>query len=202
MSMYLYSILAAVAFAWSLRHIKAGPASALEVLAFSWFYIIDTIVNLAYTALFATTWFLVLSQQADAGVGQAMNDTAGFTDPTHVVSSVTITPTQIAGDQKSAFDGTPASQPAALGQGVLHPEQYPSIFALVAILLIKVYFILIVMSFARTVVKATEGSSISPYGGWRQTAYKWMTKGSYWSPGEDLRLSKARSSRRSDETRR
>lgn len=203
MSMYLYSILAAAAFAYSLRHIKAGPSSSLEIIAFSWFFFVDTVINFAYTALFATTWFLVLSQQPSGSTGAAMNESAGFTSPTHTVSGVTVIPTLAAnGVQKTDFEVIPASQPIGLGEGVLQPEQLPSIVALVAILLFKLYFVLVIMSYAREIIKQVEGSSMSPYMGWRRQAYNWLTKGSYWPSSDTLRLSKSRSTRRSEEERR
>lgn len=203
MSMYLYSIIAAIAFAYSLRHIKAGSSSAFEIVAFAWLCIFDTLINFGFTALFATTWFLVLSQQTDSTTGAAMNETAGFTNPTNTVASVDVLPTlDSKGNPVTALAGTSASSPPGLGGSVLHPEQYPSIFALAAILFIKLYFILVVLSYARQMVRAVDGDSITRYSGWKSQCYQWMTKGRYWRPKEDLRLSKTRSSRRSDEVRR
>lgn len=202
MSMYLYSIIAAVAFAYSLRHIKAGAASSLEIVAFAWFFLVDTFINFAYTALFATTWFLVLSQQGTGSAGAAMNESAGFTSPVHTVSEVTIVPTQVPGGERTVFETTPTANPPALGESVSHTEQLPSILVLVAILLIKVYFILVVMSFAREVIKQVHGSSMAPYVGWKHQAFSWLTKSSYWPTGQDLRLSKSRSTRRSEEEHR
>lgn len=201
MSMYLYSIGAAAIFAYSLRHIKQGPASAFEILIFSWFYVLDTVINLAYTALFATSWFLVVSQQPSGAAARVMNDTAGFTSPTHTVSSVIFHATQAAdGTPITEVHGTPADHVPVLSESVLHPEQLPSVITLGLILLIKVYFILIVMSYARNIVVRASSSSLPPYDGYKQRFFRWMTKGSYWSMQDDnLRLSKTRSSQR-DET--
>ncbi|CCX35414.1 Putative uncharacterized protein [Taphrina deformans PYCC 5710] len=203
MSMYLYSIMAAGLFAHSLRHIQGGPSSTLEVVSFAWLYVLDTLINFGYTALFASTWFLVLSQQGGSGTADAMNDTAGFTSPTHTVSSVTVAPTRLPdGSAGTVLDSVKAGQVPALGEAVLHPEQIPSIVALVGILLVKIYFCLVVLSFARVLVRKTNSGSMSPYQGWQEKAYSWMTKGGYWSTPEDLRLSKTRSLRRSAENTR
>lgn len=208
-SMYLHSIVAAAVCAYSLRHIKAGPGSTLQVVSFAWFYLFDTLVNFGYTALFATSWFLVLSQQQGQGLGggvtQAMNDTAGFTHPTHTVSSVTVVvPTGSAdgGQGGTGMTGTPASGPPALGETVLYPEQIPSIVALVGILMIKVYFILVVFAYARVLVAKVESNYMASYSGWQRRAYAWMTRGTYWEDESDLRLSKSRSSQRNDPARR
>lgn len=200
LSMYLYSVLAAFVIGFSLRYIQHPETSGLEILSFAWFFLLDTLINLGYTALFATSWFLVLSQSSSPGkAADAISDSAGFTSPKHTVSSVIVSPTQVPGHAPgTGLMGVPADSVPALGESVLHPEQIPSLLALIAILLVKAYFILIVFSFARQVVRVTEESKgPTPYvGGWSELAYKWLSRGSYWHPASDLRLSKTRSQAR------
>lgn len=185
LSMYIYSILAAVAFATSLRYIQSS--SPLESLLFAWFFMVDTVINFAYTALFATSWFLVLSQSNGAGsAGSAIAEGAGFTSPSVTVSSVVVVPTSAVVTEHLS------EQVPVLGDSVLHPEQYPSIAALVLVLLVKAYFTLIVCSFARDVVS----QSTVNYTDWRNRVYTVLSSGSYWRSKQDLRLSKTRSQAR------
>jgi hypothetical protein len=157
--MYIYSIAMTAFFLWTLGPVRRSEVVPTVLFAFA--YLIDSVINIAYTALFATTWFLVLSQQGSGSklVG-AMNDTVGFTNPSHTVSSVIVAPTPIPG----TVTGTPSQDVAGVGQGALHPEQYPSIAALVLILLIKAYFVLVVLSYARSLALRQDlpsGDSIS-----------------------------------------
>src|SRR5690349_11470928 len=80
-SMYLYSLLALVVLITLMPHIR--KSSPLQCLALAYFYLIDTILNGGYTAIFAGTWFLTISAAAmdtgiDAPGSETMNDTAGF----------------------------------------------------------------------------------------------------------------------------
>ena len=59
-SMYIYSCFALLLTAFLAPHIR--KQSPFQCLAFAWFYIIDTILNTAYTLAFSFTWFLLVSQ--------------------------------------------------------------------------------------------------------------------------------------------
>ncbi|KAI1875794.1 uncharacterized protein JN550_002080 [Neoarthrinium moseri] len=65
-SLYVYSVLALGILAFCLPHIR--KQTPFQNLAFAWLYIIDTVVNTAYTTLFAVSWFLALE---DVGPKQA-----------------------------------------------------------------------------------------------------------------------------------
>ncbi|ORY78136.1 Inositolphosphorylceramide synthase subunit Kei1-domain-containing protein [Protomyces lactucae-debilis] len=192
LSMYLYSIIMTVLFLWMLGPVRRQEAVPTVLFAFA--YVLDSAINIAYTAIFATSWFLVISQQGSTSklVG-AMNDTAGFTHPSHTVASVVVAPTPIPG----TVTASPSESLAGVGQGALHPEQYPSIAALVLILLVKAYFVLVALSYARTLVIQYEEPNEASIQG---RLYRLLTASGYWRGGkDDLRLSKARSSNREDD---
>jgi len=119
---------------------------ALKVLGLAWVYVLDTIINTAYTLLFSLGWFVVLSRHLDqdaAGVGagiavpgsQTMNETAGFTDPEHTVSEVKIVatpaPGALTGYQATAYGSYEGS--TTLGGAVFGRDGVSSITVLALI---------------------------------------------------------------------
>lgn len=166
LSMYIYSIIALVITVLLSSHIRSQ--SPFHCLALACFYILDSVINAAYTAAFGITWFLVLSQHhSDAngnkapGVGgSTIDETAGFTNPQYNVShvEVSVAPGEgaPAGDQVVTV-GQPGSPTTAsgpsLGHGVLQPESMSSIITICALWAVRVYFVLVVMSYARLVLR-------------------------------------------------
>lgn len=169
LSMYIYSLLALCAIAILGPHIRSQ--SPFQCLALAWFYVLDSIINAAYTAAFGITWFLVISQHHSAKSGEApipgaggstIGDTAGFTSPKYNVSAVEVAATPAAGltdGQDAVAVGIPAGGSAtysgspSLGHGVLQPESMSSVIVIVALWAVRVYFILIVLSYARFVLR-------------------------------------------------
>jgi len=160
LSMYIYSLLALVFTAFLAPHIR--KQSPLQCLALAWFYVLDTLVNAAYTAAFGVTWFLVVSQHhSDAqgakapGVGgSTMDDTAGFTSPKYNVSHVEITASPGQGAVTIGIPGASTSAPGpSLGHGFAQPESVSSILVICALWAVRVYFALIVLSYARFVLR-------------------------------------------------
>ncbi|PGH18457.1 hypothetical protein AJ79_00527 [Helicocarpus griseus UAMH5409] len=161
LSMYIYSLLGLALTALLAPHIRLQ--SPLQCLALAWFYLLDSIINAAYTAAFGITWFLVISQHhnsvsATSGPGSStMDDTAGFTNPKFNVSSVRVDGADGKGVVASA---QPASAPAgtvsgnktgapSFGNGVLQPESLQSIAIICTLWTIRIYFVFVMMSFAR-----------------------------------------------------
>ncbi|KFY09200.1 hypothetical protein V491_08340 [Pseudogymnoascus sp. VKM F-3775] len=140
-SMYLYSLIALVILVTLMPHIR--KSSPLQCLSLAYFYLIDTILNGAYTAVFAGTWFLTLSAAAkdaeiDAPGSETMSDTAGFTNSD--ASSIS--------DAAAAAGGSPS-----LANGAAISESVPSILIIVFLTLVRVYFALVLFSFARQVLR-------------------------------------------------
>ncbi|EXJ94440.1 hypothetical protein A1O1_02836 [Capronia coronata CBS 617.96] len=166
LSMYCYSLVALVLTVYLAPHIR--KQSPLQCLALAWFYVLDSIINAAYTAAFAVTWFLVLAQH-DAGQTEkkgpgasTMDEASGFTDPKYNVSRVEVvaTPqTGLTGGQDAVAAGVPASSPAgsgsngALQQAVLGAENLNSIGIIITLWTIRAYFCLIMLAFARMVIR-------------------------------------------------
>ena len=174
LSMYIYSFLALILTALLAPHIRRQ--SPFHCLALASFYICDSLVNAAYTSAFAVTWFLVISQQHSAAVGNrpdtagasTIDDTAGFTSPAFNVSHVDIA---ITPGHEAVAVGTPGGLAATAGEpsfghGVLQPESISSIVVICALWATRVYFMLVVMSYARLVLRQhSTPSSASHVGG-------------------------------------
>ena len=141
-------------------HIR--KATPFHNLALAWLYLLDTIINTAFTAAFAVTWFLAVSaNDSNQGVPSAapgagmIDDTAGFTSPEYNVSNVHIIATGGQGAVAFATSGAKAGATGSprLGHGVQIEESIPSIMVVVFLTMIRVYFILVVMAYARQVLR-------------------------------------------------
>lgn len=164
LSMYIYSLLALGLTTFLFPHIR--KQSPLQCLALAWFYLLDSVINAAYTAAFGVAWFLVVSQHYNnapaSGPGSdTMGDTAGFTNPKYNVSSVEIAAGPADGAVAAAY---PASTPAgssgggtggtpSVGNGVIQPESFQSIAFICSLWTIRVYFIFVMLAFARQTLR-------------------------------------------------
>ncbi|KAI1939524.1 hypothetical protein LOZ66_002836 [Ophidiomyces ophidiicola] len=165
LSMYIYSVFALILTAFLTPHIR--KQTPLYCLALAWFYLIDSIVNAAYTATFAVSWFLVMSQHRHtpaSGLGSlTIGDAAGFTKPKYNVSSVRVSPGDgvASTEPATALSGTTSGKPS-LGNGVLQPESLQSIGVICTLWTIRVYFVLIMMAFARQCLRQYAFSPKAP----------------------------------------
>jgi len=166
LSMYIYSLIGLVITASLMPHIR--KQSPFECLALAWLYILDTLVNAVYTTVFAVTWFLTVSathsENSDLPIkapgGSTIDDTAGFTSPKYNVSQVDIIAFPSDGMAKRqdavafATIGTAAVSAASpsVGHGLQLAESLPSIIAIIVFTLIRIYFIFVVMAYARQVL--------------------------------------------------
>lgn len=178
LSMYIYSVFALVLTAYLANYIR--KQSPFHCLALAWFYIIDSIINAGYTVAFAMTWFLVVHQHFSgdgAGVvagpgsaGKMIDDTAGFTSPEHNVSHVDIVATPAQGlttGQDAVAVGIPGVPAAAggpgLGNAMLQPESIPSIIVICFLWAVRLYFIFVMMAYARAVLRQRLSESNDPH---------------------------------------
>lgn len=114
LSLYVYSVIALGLLAYCLSHIR--KQTPFQNLAFAWLYIIDTVVNTAYTTLFAVSWFLAL-------------ETVG----------------------PKASEPTETDEPPMGGfMGAVDTSTAMSL--IVVFSLIRIYFMLVVMAYARSVL--------------------------------------------------
>ncbi|KAI9728566.1 MAG: hypothetical protein M1834_007594 [Cirrosporium novae-zelandiae] len=174
LSMYIYSLGALVLAFILAPHIR--KASLLPNLVLAHFYTLDTLINASYTIVFATTWFLVLANPSNpTGPGASTIDaTSGFTSPannfTHV--SVTASPADgTTGSQDAVAVGITANSSPSLVAGgppaevVLHPESLSSVLIITSLSLVRVYFCLVVLAYARSVLRTHISlSAIRNYG--------------------------------------
>lgn len=161
LSMYIYSLLALGLTAYLAPHIRTQ--SPLHSLALAWFYTIDSVINAAYTAAFGVTWFLVLAQhnagQSPGAKGPGagtIDDTSGFTNPDHNVSLVDVEADGVIGTPASSPAGTEPSTSAAKGKlshSVLQPESMNSLGVIIALWTIRLYFCVVMLSYARMVLR-------------------------------------------------
>ena len=123
----------------------------MNVVAYAYFFTLDFVINVFYTILFALLWVLVVSNpDSTPAVGrnafENANGGAGLVDPLYTLAQVTPTPTPIPFKESHAsmFTETGAD-PGSAG------TTFSSI-SITIFLLIKVYFIIIVFSYARSLV--------------------------------------------------
>lgn len=139
-----------------------SPDQPLKVLALAWLFVLDTVINSVYTALFGASWFIVLAQHLNdeptSGKGvpgaDTINDTAGFTDPEHNVSKVDVVATPASGvltGQDAVAAGTPSEGLSAAGTpAVFQSGSMASVTVISALWAIRLYFCLIILSYARS----------------------------------------------------
>lgn len=160
--MYFYSLVVLGLICYLAPHIKRQ--SPLQCLALAWLYLLDSFINAGYTLLFGAGWFILLARHlgedatpSDGSLpgGKMMNDTAGFTSPEQNVTRVDVVATPepglMAGQDAvavgSSGDGT------TLGNAVFQSGSIASISVISALWLVRIYFCLIVMAYARGVLR-------------------------------------------------
>jgi inositol phosphorylceramide synthase regulatory subunit len=179
LSMYIYSIFALALTIYLAPHIKTQ--TPLHCLALAWFYVLDSVINAAYTGVFAMTWFLVLMQhnagaakgdKSGPGVGM-VDGTSGFTQPEVNASRVEVAASEVPGVvEQDAVNAVPADRPAGSGDGasvagaMLSTESMNSIGVIVALWTVRLYFCVIMLGWARMVVRqhiASQGAKSTNY---------------------------------------
>ncbi len=164
--MYLYSIVIFGLVCYLGLHIRRQ--SPLQNLVLAWIYILDTLINAAYTTLFGLSWFIILAQhlnpsgtddQEPLGTmppgGKMINDTAGFTDPEAKVDKVEVIVTPKAGlvpGQDAIAYGIPGDG-HNFGNVFFQSGSLMSIMVISSLWFIRLYFVIIVMAYARGVLR-------------------------------------------------
>lgn len=151
LSMYLYSLVALALVATLFPHIR--KQSPLECLALAWLYLMDSLINAAYTAAFGVTWFLVVSQGYDGGKaapgGETIAETAGFTSPKYDAAYVEIQQTQ----EGNNFVPHPPRSAEHLSNAVAQPESFQSIVFISLLWAMRLYFVFVMLAFARQTLR-------------------------------------------------
>ncbi|KAF2152290.1 DUF1753-domain-containing protein [Myriangium duriaei CBS 260.36] len=172
LSMYLYSIVIFGLVCYLSPHIRRQ--SPLQTLCLAWIYILDTLINAAYTTLFGLSWFIILAQHlnpsdtegdeplgATPPGGKMINDTAGFTDPEAVVDKVEV----IATPKPGLMPGQDAVAYGVVGDGnsfgnvFFESGSLMSVTVISSLWFIRLYFVVIVMAYARGVLRQAMAST-------------------------------------------
>ena len=151
LSMYIYSLLALVLTVYLAPHIRTQ--SPFECLALAVFFALDTLINATYTAIFGVTWFLKVSSHHHSTTedGKGRGGGPEFKNVSSV--DVVVGPDQgIPGEKTEAVTAGKAGG-ASIGHGVLQPESVSSMSVIVGLWVIRCYLVLVVMSYARLVLR-------------------------------------------------
>lgn len=153
LSMYLYSLVALALAALLFPHIR--KQSPFECLALAWLYLLDSLINAAYTAAFGVTWFLVVSQHYDSGSAssapgkETIEQTAGFTSPKYDAAYVEIQNTK----EGNHFVAHPPRSADNFSNAVMQPESAQSIVFISLLWAMRFYFVLVMLAFARRTLR-------------------------------------------------
>ncbi|KAF2396690.1 DUF1753-domain-containing protein [Trichodelitschia bisporula] len=157
LSMYLYSLIALALTVYLAPHIRSQ--TPWHCLAFAQLYVLDTIINSLYTAVFAFTWFMVVASKDVATKipgGKTIDNTSGFTNPQYNVSQVDVVAAPASGLRPGQDAVAVGSGTASGGQGlanvVLSPGGVMSIIIVCFFWALRVYAVLVVMAYARQVL--------------------------------------------------
>lgn len=152
LSMYLYSLIALGLATLLFPHIR--KQSPLQCLALAWLYLIDSLINAAFTAAFGVTWFLVVSQHYDNGKAsgpgsETIAQTAGFTSPKYDAAYVEIQNTE----EGNNFVAHPPRNADRISNAVLQPESFQSIIFISLLWAARLYFVFVMLAFARQTLR-------------------------------------------------
>ncbi|KAF2121456.1 Inositolphosphorylceramide synthase subunit Kei1-domain-containing protein [Lophiotrema nucula] len=169
LSMYLYSTFILLTTVYLYSSIRKQEAWGMLVLAHV--YALDSVVNALYTAFFGVAWFYVLASGGDAAApgSGTIGDNAGFTSPKYNVSSVEVVAEPVGGGVKSGQNavamgqGTGAPNAAGLGSAVFQGSSIMSITLISGFWALRVYFVFIMLAFARQCLRQHIASNTNAY---------------------------------------
>lgn len=169
LSMFIYSIVLAITLiALTPSFHKRDPLAALS---FAYLYVIDSAINALYTLIFGVSWFLVLSIKHHAAAGTLDNagmTHTGFMSPAYNMSHADVMGSPAVSEQGTVAVGINvegAGTSSFLSSGVLQPESATSILIISILWAIRSYFILIILAFARNVVRESATPGEEPFTG-------------------------------------
>ena len=160
----------------------------MKIVTYAYFFVLDFLINILYTILFASIWFLIVSNSEKAPPlgGNTLDSVNGFVDPLQTdMTKVSDIPTP----QPSPLKDQHASLIGGMG-GSGTPGSAGSTFSSVSIIffwLLKIYFIIIVFSYARSLVIRSHLSTatFSLNSSIWAKAQRWMLRGNYWRDDEE-----------------
>ncbi|EME40997.1 hypothetical protein DOTSEDRAFT_158043 [Dothistroma septosporum NZE10] len=182
LSHYIYCLVVLGLIMWLMPSIRR-PDHPLKNVALAYVYVIDLFISSIYTALFGAGWFLLLNQHLQepgkdspigGGVlgGNTMDETAGFTDPEKNVTQVEVVvkPANglLAGQDAIAYGHSQAA--GGIGGAVLQSDSMTSIALLATFTIVRIYFCIIVMSYARSILRQYVASTSAQDGSYTDSS--------------------------------
>jgi hypothetical protein len=153
--------------------------SPLPALSFAYLYLLDSLINISYTVLFAISWFFVLSSNhrvALPSAGKKMDEASQITSTSFNVSLVNVVstpPDTFIGGQEAIAVGSPEdAMVSGVAGGMLQPESATSIFIIAIFWAIRLYCIVVVFAWARQVVWSSVTPAEEPFEG-RNGGFGW-----------------------------
>lgn len=147
LSMYFYSLLVFTVICVLTPEIRKRLPFA--TLSFAYIYLIDSLINIAYTVAFGIHWFAVLSSTyGSSDKGPAQLDT---TQPPSAGNATVAIPTGVVDARDTV--------------GVMQPESATSIFVISLCWAIRFYLLVIVFAHAREVVRKSATPQEAPFEG-------------------------------------
>jgi Inositolphosphorylceramide synthase subunit Kei1 len=158
---------------------------------YAYFFALDFLINILYTVLFASIWVLIVSNSDNTPqIGDTTFDSvksaAGFVDPEHLdVTKVHIFATPAANPLK----GQTTSLVGEIGPSSDNlPGSTLSKMSIAFFWLVKLYFIIIVFSYARSLIVRSQISMASfptsTSSTWEKLQ-RWMLSSTYWQEDEE-----------------
>lgn len=130
LSTYLYSIAVLVALVYLIPHIR--KQSPFECLALAWLNIVDTCVNAADTAIFGLEWYFATGAAAAAAASSS-------TDPEYIPNMVA--------------EGMENLRQQTMKHGAVVPQETAaSMIMIIALVLLRIYFSIVVMAYGQQVL--------------------------------------------------
>src|SRR5579859_7720907 len=187
MSMYIWSILGTVFCLWALKQIRDVIASynatyiqeqPIKMVVYAYFFVVDFIVNVLYTVLFASIWFLIVADSdrsplLGSKTFDSLKDATGFVHPVHTsVTKVHVIATPLANPLRGQHgDIVPETGPVSVGS----PGSSLSTVSLIFFWSLKLYFILVVFAYARSLIlrNRISAASVPSNGTLGNRAQKW-----------------------------
>ncbi|KAF8421271.1 Inositolphosphorylceramide synthase subunit Kei1-domain-containing protein [Tirmania nivea] len=162
--MYIYSLLIAfLLVTWLIPGISDKKPA--EAVVFTWVFGVDSLVNAAFTGLFAAGWYLngpgatLYAHSINSAGGNIMgirrNATTGAVE----------------GDQIPVVASDSSNDPASAA-GQLPAESVASITIIAVLWLIRIYFFLVVLAFSRAVVRGEDFDGNGASAGGRYTGFR------------------------------
>jgi len=163
----------------------------MKVVAFAYFFVVDFVVNILYTVLFASVWFLLVSNPGTNSspadnTFQSAKDSAGFVDPVHTnVAKAHM----VGGPNSNRLIGEYATLIGQTGIAVDDgsASSTTSTIFIVLFSIIKLYLIVIVFSYARHLVLRSHltAASFTLNSGFKGKLQRWMLSSGYWKEEEE-----------------